>query len=164
MLKPPLSIERGAALLYQITIDNQLNITVNPKQPMRGFSAFQTDLCIFERKSDEIIIPRVVFEFKTRITTHDVITYSAKARKHKQIYPYLRYGIIASDISIVPSRLFTHNESLDFCAAVSNIKSNKLKLFISKLIESEINTSWLLEAIAFGSVNTRLFRTEIIIE
>ena len=32
-------------------------------------------------------IPRVVMEFKPRITTHDVIIYSAKARKHKQIYP-----------------------------------------------------------------------------
>ena len=33
ILKPPLSIRRSAALLYQVTVDNQLNLTVNPKRP-----------------------------------------------------------------------------------------------------------------------------------
>jgi hypothetical protein len=82
VLRPPLSIKRGAALLYEVAVDNNLSLTVDPKHPIRGDSAFQTDLCVFEAKSDDIVIPRVVLEFKTRITTHDVLTYSAKARKH----------------------------------------------------------------------------------
>lgn len=163
ILKPPLLIRRGAALLYQVTVDNQLALTVNPRQPLRGSSAFQTDLCVFEQKSEEVVIPRVVIEFKTSITTHDVLTYSAKARKHKQVYPYLRYGIVASEQSTVPGRLFTHNESLDFCAALAKMESEQLMSFFAALLAAEVASSRQLEAIAFGSVKTRLFRNEVVV-
>jgi hypothetical protein len=97
VLRPPLIIERGAVLLYEITVDNNLRVTVNPKRPIRGDSAFQTDLCVFELKPNDIKLPRVVLEFKASITTHDIVTYSAKARKHKQVYRYLRYGLVVSN-------------------------------------------------------------------
>ena len=163
ILPPPLFVQRGAALLYQVTVDNQLSLTVNVKRPVRGNSAFQTDLCIFEKKSEEVSIPRVVMEFKTRITTHDVLTYSAKATKHKQVYPYLRYGIVASSETAVPGRLFTHNESLDFCATVADLEGKELSDFFASLLAAEVESSRRLEAIAFGSVRTRLFRSEVII-
>ena len=83
ILPSPLLVRRGAALLYQVTVDNQLSQTVNVKRPVRGNSAFQTDLCVFEQKSEDVSIPRVVMEFKTGISTHDVLTYSTKATKHK---------------------------------------------------------------------------------
>ncbi len=67
VLRPPLSIQRGAALLYEVTVDNNLTVTVNPKRPVRGDSAFQTDLCVFDAKSEEVIIPRVVLEFKLEL-------------------------------------------------------------------------------------------------
>lgn len=163
ILPSPLFVLRGAALLYQVTVDNQLSLTVNVKRPARGNSAFQTDLCIFEKKSEEVSIPRVVMEFKTRITTHDVLTYSAKATKHKQVYPYLRYGIVASSETAVPGRLFTHNESLDFCATVAGLEEKELGDFFAKLLAAEVESSRRLEAIAFGSVRTRLFRNEVTI-
>jgi hypothetical protein len=102
-------------------------------------------------------------EFKTNISTHDVLTYNAKATKHKQVYPYLRYGIVASGTTAVPGRLFTHNESLDFCATVSGLTKKKLNDFFAALLKDEVESSRRLEAIAFGSVRTRLFRTEIIL-
>jgi hypothetical protein len=163
ILRPPLFVQRGAALLYQVTVDNQLSLTVDVKRPSRGSSAFQTDLCIFEKKSETVSIPRVVMEFKTGISTHGVLTYSAKATKHKQVYPYLRYGIVASSATTVPGRLFTHNESLDFCATVSGLTNKKLNDFFAALLKDEVESSRRLEAIAFGSVRTRLFRTEIIL-
>jgi len=60
ILPAPLFVQRDAALLYQVTVDNQLSLTVNVKRPSRGNSAFQTDLCIFEKKNEEVSIPRVV--------------------------------------------------------------------------------------------------------
>lgn len=163
ILPSPLFVLRGAALLYQVTVDNRLSHTVDVKRPVRGNSAFQTDLCIFEKKSDEVSIPRVVMEFKTRITTHDVLTYSAKATKHKQVYPYLRYGIVASSETSVPGRLFTHNESLDFCATVAGLEGKELSDFFASLLAAEVESSRRLEAIAFGQVRTRLFRSEVTI-
>src|SRR4029453_18150750 len=59
-LQPPLSIERGAPLLYAVTVNNALQVTVDPKKPVRGQSAFETDLCVFEQKTDDIKIPRLV--------------------------------------------------------------------------------------------------------
>jgi hypothetical protein len=137
---------------------------VNVKRPIRGSSAFQTDLCVFEKKSQEVTIPRIVMEFKTGISTHDVLIYNAKAKKHKQVYPYLRYGIVASHATEVPGRLFTHNESLDFCATVSGLSDNYLNDFFASLLKAEVKSSRPLEDIAFGSVSTRLFRTEIILQ
>lgn len=163
ILPTPLLVRRGAALLYQVTVDNQLSQTVDVKRPVRGNSAFQTDLCVFEQKSEGISIPRVVMEFKTGISTHDVLTYSAKATKHKQVYPYLRYGIVASAIDTVPGRLFTHNESLDFCACVKGLEGGILRDFFADLLSTEVEASRRLENIAFGSVRTRLFRTDIIL-
>jgi hypothetical protein len=119
---------------------------------------------VFEDKTPDIAIPRVVIEFKTGITTHDVLTYSAKAVKHKQIYPYLRYGVLASSEKSIPGRVFTHNEGLDFFAAVADLPEREFKSFFASLLQAEIESSKRLEAIAFGTVKTRLFRTEVQIE
>jgi hypothetical protein len=163
ILQFPLSIERGAVLLYQITVDNELKTTVDPKKPRRGDSAFQTDLCVFEHKSADIKLPRVVLEFKGGITTHDVLTYSAKARKHKQVYPYLRYGVVASNETVVPRRFFVHNEALDFFAAMKNTENAGPADFFSRLIKREVGTSERMESIAFGK-SPQFFRSEIEIE
>jgi hypothetical protein len=161
VLAHPLCIEQGKVLLYQITLDNTLNPTVEDfKKPKRGDSAFQTDLCVFERKSNDVKLPRVVLEFKAGISTHDVLTYSAKARKHKQVYPYLRYGIVVSHEDAVPHRFFMHNEALDFFAPLKNTKNTQLGAFFSRLIKREVATSRLMERIAFGQ-QPRFFRSEI---
>jgi hypothetical protein len=161
VLRPPLSIKRGAALLYEVTVDNILCLTVDPKHPVRGDYAFQTDLCVFEAKSGGVVIPRVVLEFKPGISTHDILTYSAKARKHKQVYPYLRYGLVVSKEPTVPRRFFIHNESLDFFAALKNVKHAELQGFFARLIKAEVKTSKLLERIAFESLRPQFFRSEV---
>jgi hypothetical protein len=163
ILSKPFRVTRGAPLLYEIRVDNNLEVVsqAQVRKPKRGVSAFQTDLCIFEDKSDEVSIPRVVIEFKTGITTHDVLTYSAKAVKHKQIYPYLRYGVLASSEKTIPGRVFTHNAGLDFFAAVAGLQDDELKAFLASLLKTEIEASKRLEAIAYGVVKTRLFRTEV---
>ncbi len=160
-LKPPLEIRRGSALLYQVTVDNNLALTVDPKRPMRGDSAFQTDLCIFERKTADIVIPRVVMEFKVKVSTHDVITYSVKARRHKQVYPYLRYGLVVSNESSVPGRFFVHNESLDFFFAMKGFNDAAVSASLSTILQAEAETSRRLEKIAFGNLRPRMFRTSI---
>lgn len=160
----PLSIERGAALLYQVTVDNKLNVEVDPKNPKRGQAAFQTDLCIFEQVDKDVKIPRVVLEFKKGLSTHDVLVYSSKARRHKQIYPYLRYGLVIGEESKVPGKFFTHNEALDFCVAANTFKGERLQEIMAKLLKVEIEESRKLEKITYGKNNYYLFRTAIILE
>lgn len=159
-----LFIERSKSILYKVTVDNRLSLTVNPKEPKRGQSAFQTDLCVFEQVDKEINIPRVVIEFKKRITTHDVLTYSTKAGKHKQVYPYLRYGLLISEEAKIPSRVFSHNEFLDFVVCSGSVELPRLHQLFEKLLRKEVETSRTLEDIHFGNTNSYVFRKTVEVE
>jgi hypothetical protein len=153
-------LQQKANLYYQIVADNNLNIAADLKNPKRGDSAFQTDLCIFLKKND-ILLPKIVFEFKGRdITTHDIITYSNKAKRHKQIYPYLRYGLISYERSVIPKRFFIHNEGLDFYLATKEYTKN-LQHVLKTLIEEELEISDKLESTIFGSDKYDFYRTNI---
>ncbi len=47
VIQPPLFVTRGRALLYQVTLDNRLELTLDEehlKRPRRGQGAFETDL------------------------------------------------------------------------------------------------------------------------
>ena len=164
ILAEPLHVKRGASLLYQVTVNNRLELTVDPRSPTRGRSAFQTDLCVFERVTDKTDIPRVVLEFKSRLTTHDVLTYSTKARKHKQVYPYLRYGLIIGNENKIPGRFFTHNEALDFCVASGTFKKKRIHELISSLLRQEVEASRRLEQIIYGTGSVHLYREDIVVK
>ena len=86
ILAPPLIIIRHAPLLYQVTVNNQLEVTVNPRKLSRGQSAFQTDLCVFEDIDAEVRIPRVVVEFKAGLSTHDVIIVRRRENTNRCIH------------------------------------------------------------------------------
>jgi hypothetical protein len=155
-------VRRKANLFYELFLNQKLKLAVNLELPKRGASAFQTDICIFE-KVDQTEFPRVAVEFKERITTHDILTYSSKAGKHKQIYPCLRYGLVAGAIDSIPSRFFIHNENLDFCIAAKNHRTEaNLRSFAKKLMEEELKTSKTLEQIHFGNQKFDYYRREII--
>jgi hypothetical protein len=157
-------LQKNANLFYQITLDNNLRPMVNfDEDPRRGHSAFQTDLCIFLQKYDGQKIkkiPKVVIEFKNALSTHDVITYSNKARRHKQVYPYLRYGLISYNISKIPKRFFLHNEDLDFYLALKNHFHDRVAVLID-LINKELKISDILESTIFGDHDYDYFRTNI---
>ena len=159
----PLLVRRGAALLYQVTVDNHLRVMPEDRirQPKRGDSAFQTDLCIFEQRSPEVLLPRIVLEFKTRLTTHDVLTYSMKAERHKGIYPYLRYGLVASEEACIPGRFFTHNEGIDFCMCVKGLSENACASEFAEILKEELDCSRTLEQVAFGGKKAQVFRTHV---
>lgn len=158
-----LIVERKANLFYEIYLDTNLKVNnAEFNSPKRGNSAFQTDICIFENR-ENMKIPRIAIEFKTRLTTHDVLTYSAKAGKHKNVYPYLRYGLIASDLNYIPGRFFTHNEHIDFIIAANNYKNkDKLSNLIGKLIKRELEISKTLEQIQFENKKYDYFQSNII--
>lgn len=51
-------------------------------------AGYETDLLIFDVAADGAWIPRIVIEGKLgAVTTHDALTYSAKAATHKHVHP-----------------------------------------------------------------------------
>ena len=101
-------------LLYKLIIDDRGELQPhNFKSPARGQYAFQTDIVIKKRINEKVSIPLVVIEIKYGgLTTHDVLTYSAKALKHKDIYPYLRYGLVLGGLKSIPNRFFVHKSGI----------------------------------------------------
>jgi len=100
-------------LPYSLEIDAYSNTEPEKSAPSR----YETDILIFDELDDIRWIPRIVVECKLgAITTHDALTYSAKAATHKSLHPYLRYGILIGGWGeyALPARLFRHGANFDF--------------------------------------------------
>jgi hypothetical protein len=117
----------GKSILYKIEVNASGQVEPNSvDSPTRGQYAFQTDILI---EKDTPSIPLVVIELKSGgFSTHDVITYSSKAARHKDIYPYLRYGFIVVGLSVLSRKFVTHNQGFDFAMAIPNVSSQKSDL------------------------------------
>jgi hypothetical protein len=117
--------------------------------------AYETDVLITEITKYNSWIPRIVIEGKLKsVTTHDSITYSQKAQSHKNVHPYLRYGIILGSRAHypLPGRLFRHGAHFDFMLSWKSYNPTKSEwnTFI-KLLTNELEASRQLEDIIFNS-------------
>lgn len=116
---------------------------------------YETDILIYEQLDDMLWKPRVVIETKLqKVTTHDAITYSQKAQTHKNVHPFLRYGILIGNREEypLPGRLFRHGQHFDFMLSWKSVKADKSEK--SKLIEilnDEIQASRVLDEILYNS-------------
>ena len=134
-----------------------------PKEPKRGSHAFQTDLLITSSKDD--FLPLVVIETKYGgFSTHDVLTYSTKAQKHKEIYPYLRYGLVVGGQNKIHNRFFTHNIGFDFAYALNSVDDSNSIKDLAETIKQQINNAYLLLDILRNKNQTKKFNTIIKIE
>jgi hypothetical protein len=111
----------------------------DPQKPARGDYAFQTDILIKEKSSG---LPLVVIEVKSKQpSTHDILTYSTKAMKHKEVYPYLRYGIVIFGKTTVPRRFFVHNLGFDFAIVLKDLSDEAGFKKLVEIIEGQIKNS-----------------------
>lgn len=117
-------------------------------------TAFETDMVVYE-KLNEKIIPRVIVESKVgSVTTHDAITYSHKAMYHKNVIPYVRYGIMlgARETYPLPGRLFRHGTNFDFLFSfVDYVPSEKELTTFVDMLKREIIYSRQIEEILSNS-------------
>lgn len=113
---------------------------------------FETDLVVYEKT--DVIKPRIIVEAKVRaVTTHDAIVYSTKAQYHKNVTPYVRYGIMIGNVKEpLPGRLFRHGSNFDFmiCFKGYNLDPIEKSSFIN-LIKSEICYSRIIEELIYKS-------------
>ena len=116
---------------------------------------YETDLLISESFPGGNVRPIIIIEAKIRrVTTHDAITYSQKALAHKQVHPYLRYGIILGSRKHypLPGRLFRHGTAFDFMQSFRDFQPTDMewKSFI-KILWQEAENSRLLYDVIFNS-------------
>ncbi|GEC16254.1 hypothetical protein NWI01_21460 [Nitrobacter winogradskyi] len=96
------SVECGQNLLYKIEITVAGKPTHEAESLLtRGKLAFQTDILITKGPT-----PLVAIELKSgSFSTHDVITYSAKAQRHKRIYTLPALGFHRDEVGRTRSAL-----------------------------------------------------------
>lgn len=111
----PLGVEAGRKLPYTFEV-----LDYEGTEPRRkSIRPYQTDVLIYDDLGGNVWVPRVVIECKLEaVTTHDALTYSAKASTHKHVQPYLRYGILLGSwgTTSLPARLVRHGGHFDFMA------------------------------------------------
>ncbi|MGD6731860.1 MAG: hypothetical protein ACPKMZ_12435 [Pleomorphochaeta sp.] len=117
-------------------------------------TSFETDLLVYEKK-DSIIKPRIIIESKINtITTHDAITYSNKAQSHKNVTPYIRYGVMLGNRRHypLPGRLFRHGTNFDFMISFKAFElSDSEKHDFIELIKKELSYSRKIEEMIYES-------------
>ena len=145
-----LVVKNGYRLPYAFEISKY-----NKQEPDVKQAPYETDILICEQWPDDTWKPRVVVEVKVKgINTHDAITYSQKASAHKNVHPYLRYGILLGGVNqtALPGRLFRHGSHFDFMLSWQHLKPSRQQFKdLINLILSEVNTSRTLEQIIFES-------------
>lgn len=117
-------------------------------------TSFETDMVVYEKLNNKII-PRVIVEAKVgTVSTHDAITYSHKAMYHKNVIPFVRYGIMlgARETYPLPGRLFRHGTNFDFLFSfVDYLPSDKEINAFVEMIKKEITYSRQFEEILSNS-------------
>ena len=130
-----------------------LSYDLDFKKDREHTSAFETDLLIYEK--EEFIKPRIIIESKiNNVSTHDAITYSYKAQSHKNVTPYVRYGIMLGNRKHypLPGRLFRHGTNFDFMISFKDfILSDDERTTFIELIKKEISYSQKMEEMIYES-------------
>jgi hypothetical protein len=133
-------LESASRLTYALEISDY----DENDQPTTIPTEYQTDLLIYDLYEKSKWIPRVVIDCKIkRVTTHDALVYSSKAATHKNVHPYLRYGILIGYLGTeVPIRLIRHGAHFDFMMVWDDFEptGNEWSKFL-KILKKEIETS-----------------------
>jgi len=165
-LKDKYTIKEGENLIYKVIIDGGLNYRPDsPWDPRRGDYAFQVDILIAREISngnaEKSYLPFVVIETKYgSFSTHDVLIYSTKALKHKEIYPYIRYGFVVGGIDEIYNKFFTHNVGFDFAFAMKRMRKSELKK-LSAVIQEQLSVAEFLLDIFQNKKKVKIFNSTI---
>jgi len=144
----------NVACKYPVSYRGDIRKYDHDDKPVACFDTYQTDILISELLGSQgDWIPRVVIECKLgSVTTHDALTYSAKAETHKHLHKYLRYGMLVGNWGdqSVPWRLFQHGSHFDFMLVWSGTQATAAEWETTMdLMQKEIEASSEIEAILF---------------
>jgi hypothetical protein len=159
------------SLLYALSIDSDGNVRMgidsDSGEPIRGKGkGFEQDLLIWEARehSHTSIIPRVSIELKlNRVTTHDAIIYSEKARRLRSVYPYARFGLILGNLSQIPGRVLRLSQQFDFISTLQVPFVEEEIKEIETLLISEVALSRQLSDLLEKGTRIKYLRRELVL-
>lgn len=125
-------------------------------KPQSVATEYQADLVITEKMSGDEWLPRVIIEGKLTVSAHDALTYDSKAVAHKNVHPYLRYGILIGGLKNgIPLRLYRHGINFDFMIVWTHQRAHKMEWSQTlDILKDEIEASRNIEALLRGAAKT----------
>ena len=130
--------ETGANLRYGLIFDE--TGALSPKKRgdvptaldgMRGSYAFQADIVVHNGR-----VPLVVVELKySKYSTDQIIAYSARAQRYRELYPYIRSGFVVGNKKALGNKFFRHNRGFDFALALPDENLQPLVEVVSRQLE-----------------------------
>ncbi len=90
--------------------------------------------------------------------SHDAIVYSEKAKRIKQIYPFVRFGLLLAGMSSVPGRVLRLEDNFDFMLVVNNPPSPDELNGLRSLFNDELQASNDLADILFHKKKVKSLR------
>lgn len=140
---------------FRLAYSNEIVMYDGDRIPEFNQIKYETDILIFEQVDAEKWKPRIIIEAKINsVTTHDAITYSQKAQAHKNVHPYLRYGILLGNRlnAPLPGRLFRHGQHFDFMQSWKEYYASDAEwVELIEILLDEIKSSRTIEEILFNS-------------
>ncbi|WP_214484608.1 hypothetical protein [Bacillus sp. SM2101] len=154
-LEPLIKIDVQKKLPYVTEINKYFNHANDNQIEYYNPEKFTADLLIYEEDNEQSWKPRIIIEGKVfKTTSHDAITYSQKAASHKNVHPYLRYGILIGNREhyALPGRLFRHGSEFDFMSSWVSYEPNEPEInALVKIILDEIKVSRNIEEVLYNS-------------
>ena len=140
---------------FRVPYSSEILSYIDKKPKNQNFIGYESDILILEQITEKEWKPRIIIETKINsITTHDAITYSQKSQTHKNVHPYLRYGILIGNMGNqpLPGRLFRHGQHFDFMQSWKNFVANEKEWsMLLKVLKSEYKASLTLDEIIYNS-------------
>jgi hypothetical protein len=135
---------------FRLTYANEITRYHEDGSAEHHKAGYETDILVSDVRDGGDWIPRLILECKLgNVTTHDALTYSAKAATHKHVHPYLRYGaLIGGYGGDLPGRLIRHGAYFDFMMVWQENEPSKTEWSeLSLLVVEEVKASRLLQAL-----------------
>lgn len=162
-------METRKSLLYDLSIDERgiakLAVDKDRGEPIKGGGkGFEQDILIYEtvQGGDTSVVPRVVAEVKfQKVNTHDPIVYSEKARRIRNVYPYIRYGLLLGSIPKIPGRVLRLGQGFDFILSVAYPFTESDLELTRRVFTEEVEASRELSTISSGKHKVICFRRAI---
>ena len=82
--------------------------------------------------------------------------------RHKDIFPYLRYGFIIADCSRINNKFFVHNVDVDFALAFSEKPEGCAEL--AALVQSQIDIAERLMTLSDEEHKNKIHKFEMLVE
>ena len=148
---------------YKLPYTSEVLSYIDDKPNKQNLLKSETDFLVYELVDEtlwkpKIWKPRIIIEAKANsVKTHDAIAFNQKAQTHKNVHPYLRYGILIGNRmnKSLSGRLFRHGQHFDFVQSWKTYEADKAEWEqLIEILKSEITASRLIEEIIFDSTTS----------